>query len=322
MKGWFYQGVLPETDWSTLAQDIDVDLDPVLRAKALRHPLGAFYRINAFRIDDMQSAINELRAIAVSAQVHSGWLKPRRMTKADGTHWYLIDKPAGAAGLGGHAFVIAGYNDVGFLVQNSWGSEWGGKGFATLPYGDWLPSAFDAWVARPGVPSLVDQRNATQVATATSGTVSQGPGPDLARLRGYVVNVGNNGLLSTTGRFTSSPAQLEMMVAQMKDTHDGWASEGGASAVRRVVLYAHGGLVTEDSGLSGAQAQLNWWLNNKVYPIFFAWQSGPVERLPTSWWTWSAASCRLACWALTCGNRPTGLWNALPAPACSGCGRK
>jgi hypothetical protein len=45
------------------------------------------------------------------------------------------------------------------------------------------------------------------------------------------------------------------------------------------VLFAHGGLVSEADGLTIAQKHLNWWLNNRVYPIYFAWQSGPAETL-------------------------------------------
>ena len=282
LKGWLYHGVVSDTDWPDLEHDLDIDRDPVLSAKAMQNPLGAFYRVNAFRLDDLQSAVNELRAIAVSAQVHTGWLNPTPILRPDGTTLYLIEKTAESAHLGGHAFAIVGYNDVGFLVQNSWGSGWGRNGFATLTYEDWLTSAYDAWVARPGVPSSVNLRNITQVVTTTSGVVSQGPGPDLDRLQGHVVNLGNDGRLSTSGRFISTPAQIDHIFGQMQSVHERWNAEDAASGnapVRRVVFYAHGGLVSEGAGLNLAQAQLNWWMNNHVYPVFFAWQSGPVETL-------------------------------------------
>ena len=34
----------------------------------------------------------------------------------------------------GHALTVVGWNEIGFLVQNSWGELWGDKGFAILPY--------------------------------------------------------------------------------------------------------------------------------------------------------------------------------------------
>lgn len=41
-----------------------------------------------------------------------------------------------------------------------------------------------------------------------------------------------------------------------------------------IVLYAHGGLVDEESGFAIAKQQIDWWKANGVYPIFFVWKSG------------------------------------------------
>jgi amidase len=38
------------------------------------------------------------------------------------------------------------------------GTDWGKRGFATLPYEDWLDSAYDAWVTRPGGRDWQDQQ--------------------------------------------------------------------------------------------------------------------------------------------------------------------
>ena len=51
---------------------------------------------------------------------------------------------------------------------------------------------------------------------------------------------------------------------------------------RHIVLWAHGGGVTEQSGLAIAQRQLNWWLNNGVFPITLVWETGPFETLGTA----------------------------------------
>jgi hypothetical protein len=281
LKGWYYHGVLPEGDWPSLDADPQIDLDPNLSLKALRHPLGAFYRVNAFRLDDVQSAVTELHAVVASARIHSGWIEPKaEQREDDGTTHYIIRRSPGIDQLGGHAFTIVGYNDTGFLIQNSWGPSWGRKGFATLTYEDWLISAYDAWVARPGVPSAVNLRKDTKVVTATTGGMAQGPGPDLERLKNHVVNLGNDGRLSGNGRFVSTVGQINKIFENMQATHNDWDPPIATSAhshTRRVVLYAHGGLVDENAGLRIAQAQLNWWLNNNTYPITFAWQSGPIE---------------------------------------------
>jgi hypothetical protein len=278
LKGWFHHGVALEPDWPKLRTRKVADLDDSdFIAKCRPRPLGAFYRVNAFRLDDMQSAITELNAIVGSAVIHNGWIVPQKMKRA-GKILHVIAKPVNAKALGGHAFALVGYNEVGFLVQNSWGSDWAGGGFATLPYEDWLDSAYDAWVARPGVPNTPFALGKTRTAIATGGELATAAGPDLRRLQVHVVNLGNDGHLSMQGRFTSSPAQIDGIFAHMQRTHEHWRAAAGVEQ-RHVVLYAHGGLVSERSGLETAQKHLNWWLNNRVYPITFAWQSGPSEVL-------------------------------------------
>jgi C1A family cysteine protease len=54
--------------------------------------------------------------------------------------------------LGGHAVMAVGYNDSAerVLVRNSWGTDWGIKGYFTMPY-DYISSdnlADDLWTLR------------------------------------------------------------------------------------------------------------------------------------------------------------------------------
>src|SRR5438552_9828994 len=149
-KGWYHHGVCTANLWTDSRPGDLTDRHFV--AKCFEIPLGAYYRVNARRIDDMQSAIGELNAIAVSAAIHEGWRTPKS-TRHKGGPIFKIEPSDQKAG--GHAFLIAGYNDVGFLVQNSWGPGWGHSGYATLPYEDWLEHGYDAWVARPGIPQDV-----------------------------------------------------------------------------------------------------------------------------------------------------------------------
>lgn len=279
LKGWYYHGVLPDTDWPDLvmAAEPDLDLNEDVARLAQERPLGAFYRVNATRLDDIQSAINELSGIVASASVHDGWYKPCVVTRTVGRKkqtMHVITRTASSKAVGGHAFCIVGYNEVGFLIQNSWGPEWARNGFATLPYDDWLESGYDAWVARPGVPSVVSRRVRSKLLAQSNGGLLEAPGPDLQQLSKHVVNLGNNGLLSQNGKFTSTKAQIDGIFGHMSDRHADWNS-----SPRRIMLYAHGGLNSEKTGLDIAQRQLNWWLSNRVYPITFAWQTGVTESL-------------------------------------------
>ena len=44
---------------------------------------------------------------------------------------------------GGHAFALVGYNQAGFVVQNSWGTGWGEKGYGWL--GDYSAAHILVW---------------------------------------------------------------------------------------------------------------------------------------------------------------------------------
>jgi pimeloyl-ACP methyl ester carboxylesterase len=276
LKGWFHHGCALEKEWKGLKTERDLD-EPAFHEHCSARPLGAFYRINPFRLDDMQSAINELHVIVASAAIHDGWQEPVPMHKPGRPPIHTIVRSDQPAAIGGHAFALVGYNEVGFLVQNSWGKSWGKGGFATLTYEDWLDSAYDAWVARPGVPRTPFASGRNRAAPATGGELAIGPGPDLALLKSFVINLGNDGLLSRNGKFTSSAFQIDSLFNKMEMQHRAWAQSG--DTVRRVVLYAHGGLVSEAGGLETAQKHLGWWLANRVYPVSFVWESGTYETI-------------------------------------------
>ncbi len=127
----------------------------------------------------------------------------------------------------------------------------------------------------PGTPPA-GGRSATT--TATGGNLVTGTALDLRRLAMHMINLGNQGLLSSNGKFASSPTQIDRAFENMDRWHHAWL-ERDPSLKRHVLLYAHGGLNSEEKGLSVAQDNVNWWLNNNIYPIFFAWQTGVKETL-------------------------------------------
>ena len=46
--------------------------------------------------------------------------------------------------IGGHAVVVVGYNNIGFKIRNSWGKNWGDKGYSIYKYLDW-GSHWEIW---------------------------------------------------------------------------------------------------------------------------------------------------------------------------------
>lgn len=279
-KGWSKHGVCRSETWPFGISDPDLN-DPAFMREAREVPLGAYYRVNVQRIDDLQSAITELNAVAVSAAVHDGWTEPKpyfdeRNAKSKRPLW-VIDRTPDNQPMGGHAFLLAGYNEVGFLVQNSWGPTWGNGGYATLRYEDWLENAYDAWVARPGVPQTLFARPRQWTIPTRDGVIST-VGPNLQRLPKYLVNVTIGGRLSGSGKVSSSPCQIDDLVTEMGRQHDAWLS-GGVAKKRDVVLYAHGGLVDESGGIRTADRMITWWLENHVYPVHIAWEAGAPDTI-------------------------------------------
>jgi pimeloyl-ACP methyl ester carboxylesterase len=144
------------------------------------------------------------------------------------------------------------------------------------------------------VPSVVSERTRRRIIQLAGGGLVEAPGPDLSQLASHVVNLGNDGRLSQSGRFTSTSAQLDQIFEHMGIRHAEWGA-----VPRRIVIYAHGGLDSEKTGLTIAQHQVNWWLRNKVYPVTFAWETGLTEtfgdqlsdmigaRLPAAGWSFN-----------------------------------
>ena len=46
---------------------------------------------------------------------------------------------------GGHAMLVVGYNDKGFIIENSWGPGWGDNGYGIITYEVIKADCFDAW---------------------------------------------------------------------------------------------------------------------------------------------------------------------------------
>lgn len=96
----------------------------------------------------------------------------------------------------------------------------------------------------------------------------------VARLRPHLVNL-TQGKLSRTGLAKTT----EQDVRAIFDTHLPAFAKKQDNAAVPLMLWAHGGLVDEKRGLLSAYLQLDWWLENGVYPVFFVWETGLCDAL-------------------------------------------
>jgi hypothetical protein len=277
MKGWMAHGVVPASDWPMATKGPE-HLTPALSTAARHTPGGAYYRVMHRQIRDMHAALNEAGILYVTLMVHAGWDHPGPATQ---TVRYVehgnvrerafpIVTRQGRAD-DGHAVAIVGYTDAGFIVQNSWGADWGTEGFAMLPYEDFLMHATDVWVAQLGVPVSVNTWSLTQ--TDSTGLSRAAENIPLDTIRPFVVDLGNNGELSDKGEYWTTPADLaRLFEEEIPRRADKWTRP-------RLMVYLHGGLNDEREVARRIVAFRDVFLANEIYPLHIMWESGLSESL-------------------------------------------
>ena len=289
--------------------------DAQWQADAARRPLGVYYRINRNSIVDLQAAIAEIGAVYVSADAHDGWDALAR-TESGPPPQRHSDLPTVAPitdkkSKGGHAFALVGYDDRGFVLQNSWGPTWGACGFAILPYDDWVVNGTDAWACALGVPvslssaltgesqHLVSARwrvpsgrslTTLERATREPGNPADDPWPidRPFNFSGYqpwatsaayqhALVTGNNGELSATD-FTREAADKPGLASDIVRTApQTWFSSKRGKTLK-LAIYAHGGLNSEEESIQRVRVLGPCFEANDIYPIFLIWKTGPGER--------------------------------------------
>ena len=156
------------------------ELPPDVVGRALANRPASYERVER-SIEHLKAAVHDLHAVLVAAAFHDGWsttpkgeIQPRPAAKARGGSSY-----------GSHAFAVIGYTDRGFIVQNSWGQQWGGAavdgttlpGCAIWPFADAAQTLEDAWIVR-----LSDAAGVAAKVLAGYASDSIG-GPDLLEVR-------------------------------------------------------------------------------------------------------------------------------------------
>jgi Papain family cysteine protease len=278
MIGWVRHGVCLDPTWPINLRGPECFTPPIAE-EARRIPGGAFYRVSHREVRDMHAAMAEIGVLYMTLMVHEGWDRPGgKVSKISYTlagHDRTISLPVierKDRANGGHAVAIVGYTDEGFIIQNSWGEEWGEGGFALLPYEDYMLHATDVWVAQVGVPIRVDLWQ-QGYADTTAGVQRARNVIPLADIRPYTVDVGNNGKLSDSGDYWTTPADIERLFEEIiPQRTDNWET-------KRVLFYLHGGLNDEAAVARRVIAFRDVMLANEIYPVHIMWESGVMEAI-------------------------------------------
>ncbi|MHA7277002.1 caspase family protein [Arthrobacter sp. Hz1] len=113
------------------------------------------------------------------------------------------------------------------------------------------------------------------MSTPTAATVPRGSGlsaGQIAALKPHIVNL-TRGRFSTGGETSTTAADVDAIFERHLPAF------APADSAVPIMLYAHGGLVSEGAGLRSAHLQSEWWKSIGVYPIFFVWETGFLDAV-------------------------------------------
>jgi hypothetical protein len=317
LKGWHKHGVCAQALWPyTVKPDGSVpDFEAPAEnwaTDAMTRPLGVYYRVEKDDVTAMMAALYEAGVLYVSANVHQGWalMRPNAKKRPPVVFKSMSELPVikwPAKPQGGHAFALIGYTYQGFIVQNSWSTDWGFSGFAILTFEDWLANGTDAWTVALGVPiehgalsnspsarARVDARSPFRNALSSASAKREGvslftaSAPDLDRkgpplltmdqAYGLTIVMENNGSIGP--RLTDVENVQAGVRRIVYESPRAWYDKLPAAskpAVLRIAIYAHGGLNSEQDSINRICAMAPYFLENSLYPLFVTWRTGALE---------------------------------------------
>ena len=142
----------------------------------------------------------------------------------------------------------------------------------------------------PGDAELAhDEHDGAAADTADADAIAAAPAPNagaaaarglalttaqIAAIRPHLINL-TTGRLSSSGQVTTTPADVDAIFEE----HLPLALAQAGAQPLQIVFYAHGGLVSEARGLVIAKRHIDWWQRNRVYPIYFVWETGFLQAI-------------------------------------------
>lgn len=119
--------------------------------EALNYTISGYQRL--LSIKDIKHALSHSHPVVFSMDIYESF------EKAIDDSGIVPLPQAGEEKLGGHAMCLMGYDDTfnggSFIVRNSWGQDWGDKGYCYMPY-EMCEYWYDAWTVMQGKKYILD----------------------------------------------------------------------------------------------------------------------------------------------------------------------
>lgn len=271
IKGLYHFGVCLENTAPYTGYDPGWHLTIKSAKEARNFTLGAYYRLNPV-LTDYQLAIQEAGAVVVSAHIHAGWKRGARPVKR------LSFKPGR---IGAHAFALVGYDDRGFILQNSWGKDWGEwkgrKGHAHWSYADWAANVIDGWVLRlaPQAPeafSLQVRQGATRPEPETkTDPIARLPDPRRFALIGHTIHAEREGIRDYS--------RVGIGAQSLRETALFLASATGCKKYPQLALIFHDPTLGDDAIARISSNMIAPFKANGIYPLHIAYGIDEMRSL-------------------------------------------
>jgi len=123
------QGVCPEESWPYDVARFAKKPPKACYQEALDYRILSYARLDT--LDEMRACLADGYPFVFGFSVYESF-ESQQVARTG-----VLDLPRVSEKLlGGHAVLGVGYDDVAerFMVRNSWGTDWGKKGFFTMPY--------------------------------------------------------------------------------------------------------------------------------------------------------------------------------------------
>jgi hypothetical protein len=138
----------------------------------------------------------------------------------------------------------------------------------------------DCWVVQLGVVTQEHERIANSITLRTEEkkvVLASGKVLRDRELSPFIVNVGNNGKLSNSGTFRTTPDDLRAIVdVHMSAARERW---GLKDKPLDVCVYLHGGLVGEDAAAQVAAEWIPLLYDQQIFPIFLMWETDFISTV-------------------------------------------
>ncbi len=274
LRGFFHNGVCREIE----TEDDPLRVGPgkwdftIERAKDATHvTLGLYARLRHILLD-YHCALNEIGVCVVSTKLHDGWQLGGTLDCDDTQKRWRIQWDGSQKTLGGHAVVIVGYDETGFLVRNSWGAGWSNwgdthAGVAHWAYDDWQRNVMDGWVVHLSVPCSHGARaiGGSFTDPGTAHTASRGSPPRLF-VNGHYLHL-KDGRFVTSGTYNCSHRSIEATAELLRTT----------DKYDHLLIAIESGLDCLDTMIERARVLVPYLKEARIYPVFVWWREGCFE---------------------------------------------